>query len=55
MCSLTPTEFSLGPLYQPLFFLFSLQLADYVTTDLFALNALCAAFACGMYGLGDTG
>mmetsp|Transcript_27220 Transcript_27220/g.63690 ORF Transcript_27220/g.63690 Transcript_27220/m.63690 type:complete len:157 (-) Transcript_27220:244-714(-) len=33
----------------------SSQLADFVTTDLFGLNALCAAFAAGMYGLGDTG
>lgn len=32
-----------------------MQLADFVTTDLFALNALCAAFAAGMYGLGETG
>mmetsp|Transcript_916 Transcript_916/g.1586 ORF Transcript_916/g.1586 Transcript_916/m.1586 type:complete len:157 (-) Transcript_916:253-723(-) len=31
------------------------QLADFVTTDLFALNALCAAFAAGMFGLGESG
>lgn len=31
------------------------QLADFVTTDLWALNALCTAVACAMYKLGDTG
>ena len=32
-----------------------LQLADFVTSETFARNALCAAFAAGMYGLGDSG
>jgi hypothetical protein len=33
----------------------STQLADFVTSETFARNALCAAFAAGMYGLGDSG
>eukprot|EP00545_Synedropsis_sp_CCMP1620_P012963 CAMPEP_0119003024 /NCGR_PEP_ID=MMETSP1176-20130426/311_1 /TAXON_ID=265551 /ORGANISM="Synedropsis recta cf, Strain CCMP1620" /LENGTH=153 /DNA_ID=CAMNT_0006954583 /DNA_START=51 /DNA_END=512 /DNA_ORIENTATION=+ len=31
------------------------QLADFVTTDMFALNALCTAFAAGMFKLAGTG
>lgn len=32
-----------------------MQLADFVTSDLFALNALATAVACALFKLGDTG
>ena len=37
------------------FLISNLQLADFVTGDLFALNALATAVACAMFKLGDTG
>jgi hypothetical protein len=35
--------------------MFITQLADFVTGDLFALNALVTAVAAAMYGLGSSG
>jgi hypothetical protein len=44
------------PYYQlSISFTFSTQLANFVTGDLFALNALVTVVAASMYGLGGTG